>query len=65
MLEEFGLIKNLSKKQLEEILHRKKIKTKYKTVRDFINSSTIGPDNIIDAEIVKEPIEVKIKNQEL
>ena len=72
MKEELGLVENPTEEQLEEIIHRRNINTKPKgkTVyfRDFIDEISEGPDDIIDAEIVKEaikPIKVKVKNDEL
>jgi hypothetical protein len=69
MEEELGLVENPTQEQLEQIIHRRKINTKPKgkTVyfKDFIDEITEGPDDIIDAEIVKEPIRVKVKNEEL
>ena len=69
MKEELGLVKNRTPKQLEEIINTKKIKNKPKgkTVyfKDFINKIAEDPDHIIDAEIVKEAIKVKVKNEEL
>ena len=69
MKEELGLVENPTQEQLEEIIHRKNInrKPKGKTVyfRDFIDEVAEGPDDIIDVEIVKEHIGVKVKNEEL
>jgi hypothetical protein len=69
MEEELGLVENPTQEQLEEIIHRRKINTKPKgkTVyfKDFIDEIAEGPDDIIDAEIVKEHIRVKVKNEEL
>jgi hypothetical protein len=69
MEEELGLVENPTQEQLEEIIHRRKInrKPKGKTVyfKDFIDEIAEGPDDIIDAEIVKEPIRVQVKNEEL
>ncbi len=69
MKEELGLVENPTQEQLEQIIHRRKINTKPKgkTVyfKDFINEITEGPDDILDAEIVKEPIRVQVKNEEL
>ena len=70
MKEELGLVENPTPEQLEEIINTRKIKkkpTKGKTVyfKDFINQIVEDPDDIIDAEIVKEAIEVKVKNEEL
>lgn len=70
MAEELGLVENPTQEQLEEIIHRTKStrKPKGKTVyfKDFIDKIAEGSDDIIDAEIVKEPepIRVKVKNQE-
>ena len=75
MKEEFGLIENPTETQLEEIIHRKvKRKPKGKTVffRDFIDeipsegadlSDTDLIDDIIDAEILEEPIRIKLDNE--
>lgn len=69
--EEFGLVENPTEKQLEEIIRRKtKKKPKGKTVffRDFIDEIPDFSDSdidIIDAEIVNEPIGIKVKNEEL
>ena len=76
MEKELGLVENPTSKQLEEIIHNKKIIKKGKTVgktvyfRDFIREIAEDPDDIIDAdiidaEIVKEAIKVKVKNEEL
>jgi hypothetical protein len=69
MEEELGLVENPTQEQLEEIIHRRKIngKPKGKTVyfKDFIDEIAEGPDDIIDAEIVKEHIRVQVKNEEL
>lgn len=69
MKEELGLVENPIPEQLEEIIHTRKIKKKPKgkTVyfKDFINQIAEDPDDIIDAEIVKEAIKVKVKNEEL
>lgn len=69
MEEELGLVENPTQEQLEEIIHPRNInrKPKGKTVyfRDFIDEIAEGPDDIIDAEIVKEPIRVQVKNEEL
>lgn len=66
---ELGLVENPTQEQLEEIIHRRKIdrKPKGKTVyfKDFIDEIAEGPDDIIDAEIVKEHIRVQVKNEEL
>ena len=69
MEEELGLVENPTQEQLEEIINRRNInrKPKGKTVyfKDFIDEIAEGPDGIIDAEIVEEPIRVKVKNEEL
>ena len=75
MEEELGLIENPTETQLEEIIHRKvKRKPKGKTVffQDFIDEITSEGtdlldtdliDNIIDAEILEEPIRIKLDNE--
>jgi hypothetical protein len=77
MKEELGLVENPTQEQLEEIIHSRKInrKPKGKTVsfKDFIKersdlSDSDTPENIIDAEIIeiiKEPIKIKVRNEEL
>lgn len=69
MQEELGLVENSTQEQLEEIIHCRKInrKPKGKTVyfRDFIDEIAEGPDDIIDVEIVEQPIKVQVKNEEL
>ena len=70
MEEELGLVENPTQEQLEEIIHPRKInrKPKGKTVffKDFTDErNTISPDDIIDAEIIKERIKVKVTNEEL
>lgn len=69
MEEEFGLVENPTQEQLEEIIHRRNInrKPKGKTIyfKDFIDEIAEGPDDIIDAEIVKEPLKVRVKKKEL
>jgi hypothetical protein len=77
MEEELGLVENPTQEQLEELIHRRNShrKPKGKTVRfqDFLDEiadlsdsdTSIGLDTIIDAEIVKEPIRVKARNEEL
>jgi hypothetical protein len=64
MEEEFGLVENPTSEQLEKIIHRKS-KPKGKTVyfKDFIDKIAKDRDDIIDAEIVKEPIRFKVKNE--
>jgi uncharacterized membrane protein YhiD involved in acid resistance len=54
--EEFGLVENHSSEQLEEIIYKRKLKNnKAKTFyfKDFIGEIAEDPDDIIDAEIVK------------
>ena len=67
--EELGLVENSTLEQLEKIIHTRKIRKrpKLKTVyfKDFINQIIEDPDNIINAEIVKKAIKVKVKNEEL
>ena len=67
MEEGLGLIENPTSEQIEQIVQRRKIRPKAKTVyfRDFINEIPEDPGDIIDAEIVKEPLRVKAKNDEL
>jgi hypothetical protein len=67
MKEELGLVQDPTPEQLEEIIHNRKIRNKGKTVyfKDFINPIAEDTDDIIDAEIVKEAIKVKVKNEEL
>ncbi len=69
MKEELGLVENPTPEQLEEIINTRKIKNKSKgkTVyfKDFIHKIAEDPDDIIDAEIVQEPRNVKVKNEEL
>ena len=69
MKKELGLVENPTPEQLEEIIHihSRKIRNKGKTVyfKDFIKEIAEDPDDIIDAEIVKEAIKVKVKNEEL
>jgi len=68
MEKELGLVENPTQEQLKEIIHRRKVnrKPKGKTVyfKDFINEINEGLDDFIDAEIVKEPIRVQVKNEE-
>ena len=72
MKEEFGLIENPTERQLQEIIQGKvKRKRRGKTVyfRDFVDemadhdADLAGPDiidlDIVDAEIIKEPIRLK------
>ena len=64
MKEDFGLVENPTPEQLEKIIHnRNKGKAVY--YKDFIKEIAEDPDDIIDAEIVKEAIKVKVKNEEL
>ena len=67
MKEELGLVENPTPEQLGETIHNRKIRNKGKTVyfKDFIKEIAEDPDDIIDAEIVKESIKVKVKNEEL
>jgi hypothetical protein len=69
MEEELGLVENPTHEQIEEILQRPKPnpKPKGKTVyfRDLIDEISEGADDIIDAEIIKEPTRVRVKNEEL
>lgn len=64
--EELGLVENSTPEQLEKIINTRKIKKKPKgkTVyfKDFINKIAEDPDDIIDAEIIKEAIKVKVEN---
>jgi hypothetical protein len=66
MEEQLGLVENPTQEQLQEIIYRPQ-RPKGKTVyfKDFIEEIAQGPEDIIDAEIVKEPIRVKVKNGEL
>lgn len=67
MKEELGLIENPTLEQFKEIIHNRKIRNKGKTAyfKDFIKEIAEDPDDIIDAEIVKESIKVKVKNEKL
>jgi hypothetical protein len=69
MKKELGLVENPTPEQLEEIIHSRKIKMKPKGktayLKDLIDETAEYPDDIIDAEIVKEAIRVKVKNEEL
>lgn len=62
-------LKARTKEEFKEIPHTRRIKNKLKgkTVyfKDFINQIAEDSDDIIDAEIVKEAIKVKVKNEEL
>ena len=68
MKEELGLVENPTQEQLQEIIHRRKINRKFKgktvNFKDFIDEIVEGPDDIIDAEIVQQPIRFKVKNEE-
>ena len=68
MKEEFEVVENPKLEEIEEIITNRKMNTKPKgkTVyfKDFIDEITEGPGDIIDAEIVKESIKVKVKNEE-
>jgi len=69
--EEFGLVENPTETQLEEIIQKKvPRKPKGKTIyfRDFIkeipdSNESISDLDIIDAEIIEEPIWVRIDNE--
>ena len=69
MKEELGLVENPTPEQLKEKINTRKFKNKPKgkTVyfKYFINQIAEDPDDIIDAEIVKEALKVKVKNEEL
>lgn len=68
MKEQLGLVENPTPEQIQEIIHTRKTKrNKGKTVyfKDFINEIANDQDGIIDAEIVKESIRVKVQNEEL
>ena len=67
MKKELGLVENPTPEQLEEIIRTGKIRNKGKIVyfKNFIKEIAEDPDDIIDAEIVKEVIKVKVKNEEL
>lgn len=67
MKEELGLVENPTPEQIEQIIHNRKIRNKGKTVyfKDFIKQIAEDPDDIIDAEIVKEARKIKVKNEEL
>lgn len=61
MKEELGLVENPTPEQVEQLINKPKGKTVY--FKDFINQIAEDPDDIIDAEIVKEAIKVKVKNE--
>ena len=71
MKEEPGLIENPTETQLEEIIHRKvkrKLKGKPVFFRDFIDEipyegADLSDSDIIDAEILEEPIRIKLDNE--
>ena len=71
MKKEFKLIENSSLKQLEKIVHHRKIinKGKIKTVysKDFIKKivKNYNPNNIIYAEIFKKVIKLEIRSFEI
>jgi hypothetical protein len=69
MKEELGLVENPTPEQLEEIIHSRKIKMKPKGktayFKDLIDELAEDPDDIIDAEIVKKAMRVKVNNEEL
>ena len=67
MKTELGLVENPTSEQIEKLIQTRKMKPKGKTVyfKDFIDKIANDPDDIIDAEIVKETIKVKVKNEEL
>ena len=62
MKNELGLIENPTSEQLNEIIKNRIKKSKGKTVyfKDFIKEMGENPNDIIDAEIVKKAIEVKV-----
>ena len=66
MKEQLGLVENPTQEQIEEIIHRRP-RPKGKTVyfKDFIKELGQNQNDIIDVKIVNEPIEVKIRNEEL
>lgn len=67
MKEELGFVKNPTPELLEEIIYSRKIKMKPKgkTVyfRDLMEKIAEDQDDIIDAEIVKDAIRVKVENE--
>lgn len=67
MKEELGFVKNPTLELLEEIIHSRKIKMKPKgkTVYfiDLTEKIAEDQDDIIDAEIVKDAIRVKVENE--
>lgn len=64
-----GLLKKPTHEQLKKRIHHKKVNRKLKGkavyFKDFIDEIAEGPDDIVDAEIVKEPIKVNVKNEGL
>lgn len=68
MNEEFGLVDHPSTEKIEEIIAtRAKAKKNSKTVyyKDFSNKIAEAADDVIDAEIVKKSIKIKIRNDDL
>ena len=69
MEEELGLVENATYEQIEEMISNKiKLKPRAKTVffKDIIDKRADFLDSdIIDAEIIKNPIKVKVRNEEL
>jgi hypothetical protein len=68
MKEELGLVENPTSEQIQEIIHTRKTKrNKGKTVyfKDFIDEIAQDPERIIDTEVVKNSIRVKVNNEEL
>ena len=66
MKKELGLVENPTSEQIKKIVNNRKIKNKGKTVyfKDLIKKIAEDPDDIVDAEIVKKVIQVKLKNEE-
>lgn len=66
---EIGLVENSTPEQLEKLIgtinikRKPKVKTVY--LKDFIDKIAEDLDDIIDAEILKELISVKVKNEDL
>lgn len=64
-----GLTENPTPEQIEKIIEHRSINPirKGKTVyfKDFIEKTAEDPGNIIDAEIIKEPMSIRVKNDEL
>ena len=67
MEKELELVENPILEQLKKRIHNQNIRDKRKTVyfKDFIKEIAKNSNDIIDAEIVKESIKVKVKNEEL